>query len=415
MLASHHCETGDSGLHEWTQAVSDYPIDEIRANYRALHEICYLNTGTVGIISETVLERHLHRIGEYERYGHYGEADARTSYESARKALAELVNADTAEIALTRNASDGVNFVLAGLSLPPTCTMITTDQEHPAVLLPMTLAQRKSAGRIAMLELCGSDDELLSQLNQLVEAGNVFLAVISHVSCETGRRLPIAEMCQICRDHGVLTLVDGAQSAGQFDVDVREIGCDFMTGNAHKWLCGPKGTGFLYIRRDLIDSLAPVYAGDGAVDPRFDRSKFLKDSRSHDWGFRADAERFEFGTRNWHLFGGVADSVHELASIGWPAIQRHVSEVSTELKSELSSRPKVTVHTPESWEQSCGIVTFSVDGKDGVELSDLLWDQFGVIQRRVQIPSGVRISCAHYTNRQDIATFLSALDQILQQ
>jgi selenocysteine lyase/cysteine desulfurase len=394
--------------------VSEYPIEEIRANYNALHEICYLNTGTVGILSETVLERQLHRIAKYERYGHYEETDARKGYEEARKALAELVDADATEVALTRNASDGVNYVLTGLSLPAGGTLITTDQEHPAVLLPMTLAQRTSGGHIEMLNLSGSDDELLSRLSQLVEIGNVSLAVVSHVSCETGRRLPITEICRICRNHDVLTLVDGAQSVGQFDVDVRVIGCDFMAGNAHKWLCGPKGTGFLYVRRELIDSLTPAYAGDGAVDPRFDRTKFMESDNSDDWGFRSDAERFEFGTRNWHLYGGVADSIHELSNIGWSAIQQHVSEISTELKIELRSRPSITVHTSESWEKSCGIVTFSVDGKDGVELSELLWNQFGVIQRRVQVPSGVRISCAHYTNRQDIARFLSALDKILQ-
>jgi selenocysteine lyase/cysteine desulfurase len=392
--------------------LSHYPIEQIRQDYRALHEVCYLNTGTVGIMSETVLNPHLERIARYERYGHFAESEARNGYQRSRELLANLINATSEEVALTRNASDGVNYVLHGLDVPSKSTLLTTDQEHPAVLLPMTLATRSTGNSIKMLELDSSDDRLLSQLASFLDEGNVYLAVISHVSCETGRRLPIAEMCRLCREYGVLTLVDGAQSIGQFPVDVRDIGCDYMTGNGHKWLCGPKGTGFLYVRLDRIETLTPPYAGDGSVDPRFDRTSFLKDNITDEWVFRSDAERFEFGTRNWHLFGAIADSITQIEQIGWNAIQSHVSDVSTYAKSALGSRAGVTVHTPVSWEDSCGIVTFSLDGADGVTLSDRLWNEKDIIQRRVQMPSGVRVSCAHYTNQDDIDQFLIALDEI---
>lgn len=396
------------------QAVNNYPLQEIRDDYASLHHLTYLNTGTVGLMSESVLARHLENLAAYERAGHVGEPDARAGYERARTSFAKLINADPDEIALNRNASDGVNYVLAGLDLPDSAGLLTTDQEHPAVLLPMTLASRQTNSDIHMLEIVDDDEAMLAQLRELLSTNRIHLAVISHVSCESGQRLPIAEICRICREHGVLTLVDGAQSVAQFPVDVRDIGCDFMTGNGHKWLCGPKGTGFVYIRRDRTNLLTPPYAGDGSVDPRFDRTKFLKDAIVNEWGFRADAQRFEFGTRNWHLYGAVEDAVDQLAGIGWTAIQQHVAEISTELKSDLAERPGISLHTPMSWERSCGIVSFSADGWDGVELSERLWQDHQIIQRRVQIPSGVRISCAHYTSREDIQRFLSALDELMQ-
>jgi selenocysteine lyase/cysteine desulfurase len=395
--------------------MTTYPIEQIRADYRALQEVCYLNTGTVGIMSETVLASHLANIARYERYGHAGEEAARAGYERARQALAELINAAPAEIALTRNATDGINYVLHGLDLPANSAILTTNQEHPAVLHPLALKTRSSPVSIDMIDIDGSDDDLLAQLNRKLAQENVSLAIISHVSCETGRRLPSTEICRICKEHDVLTLVDGAQSVGQFQVDVDEIDCDYMTGNGHKWLCGPKGTGFLYVRQDQIPTLTPPYAGDGAVDPRFDRTKFSANSIADDWEFRADAQRFEFGTRNWHLYEALADSIDQLAGIGWEHIQRHVEQASDNLKAGLAERTTLTVHTPDRWVDSCGLVTFSAPGLDGVTLSNRLWQDHKVIQRRVQIPSGVRISCAHFTDQNDIDHFFSALDSAVKQ
>ncbi len=390
-----------------------YPIDRIRQDVPVLHELCYLNTGTVGVMNETVLASHLEAISHYERYGHAGEAATREGYETGRAAFARLLNARPEEIALTRNASDGINYVVAGLDLPAGSTIVTTTEEHPAVLHPLALAARKSGVKIRMISLDDSDEELLKSFRSAVSGGDVKLAIFSHVSCETGRRLPVNDMCNICRAYEVLSLVDAAQSLGQFPVDVQQLGCDFTTGNGHKWLCGPKGTGFLHVRADRTDLLSPSYVGDGSVEPRFDRSRFSQNGidDSH-WAFRGDAWRFEFGTRNWHLYKAIADAVRYQEEIGWELIYQHVDRLSTSLKHELAIRSGVTVHTPDSWADSCGIVTFSVDGWDGVQLAEELWQTHNIIQRRVQIPSGVRISVAHYTNEQDIEQFLTALDQI---
>jgi selenocysteine lyase/cysteine desulfurase len=394
-------------------APGSYPIESIRRDVAVLSELCYLNTGTVGVMHEPVLSCHLEAISHYERYGHAGQAKAVEGYERGRAALARLMNAQPSEIALTRNASDGINYVVAGLDLPAGSTIVTTTEEHPAVLHPLAQLARHSGATITMVPLADSSDaELLQRFKDAVSAPDVALAIFSHVSCETGRRLPAEEMCHICEASDVLSLVDGAQSLGQFPVDVRDIGCDFMTGNGHKWLCGPKGTGFLYVRHDRTDLLTPIYTGDGSVEPRFDRSFFAESGIDTDhWSFRSDAWRFEFGTRNWHLYSAIADAISYQEQLGWSAIHQHVASVSSALKQELGARPGVTVHTPADWNDSSGIVTFSLVGWDGVKLSETLWDQ-QVIQRRVQIPSGVRISVAHYTNDEDITRFLDVLDSL---
>lgn len=396
-----------------SQSTAPYPIDEIRRDVHVLSELCYLNTGTVGAMNETVLASHLETISRYERYGHVGEPGAREAYERGRAAFARMLNAQTGEIALTRNASDGINYVVAGLELPAGSTIVTTTEEHPAVLHPLALAARKSGITVKMISLSGSDDELLNRFRAAVSQPGVRLAIFSHVSCETGRRLPARDMCRTCDAYDVLSLIDGAQSLGQLPVDVHDLGSDFMTGNGHKWLCGPKGTGFLHVREDRTDQISPAYVGDGSIEPRFDRSYFSQTGidDSH-WQFRGDAWRFEFGTRNWHLYGAISDAVDYQEQLGWNNIYQHVDQLSTRLKQELSSRPGITVHTPDTWSESCGIVTFSMDGWDGVSFSEELWQRYNIVQRRVQIPSGVRISVAHYTNNDDIDQLLGALDRI---
>ncbi len=222
-------------------------------------------------------------------------------------------------------------------------------------------------------------------------------------------RLPVEEICRICRDRGVLSMVDGAQSLGQFAVDVNQIGCDFMTGNGHKWLAGPKGTGFLYVSEKALPLVDPIHVGDGSVSPRFDRVALGAHPGDADWTFAETASKFEFGTRNWHTFVALPDAIDYLRAVGWDRIERHCSALSDELKRRLSNEPGVTLQTPRDWSDSSGLTTFSFEGWNGVELADRLWRDFNVIQRRVQVPNGIRVSCAYFNTEADLDALFDGL------
>src|SRR6185312_7390259 len=178
-------------------------------------------------------------------------------------------------------------------------------------------------------------------------------------------RLPVEEICRQCRERGILTLVDGAQSVAQFPVDVSKIGCDFMTGNGHKWISGPKGTGFLYVSPEVLPLVDPIHVGDGSISPRFDRVVLGDAPASADWFFEPSASRFEYGTRNWHTFSALSDSINYLEGIGWNNIEAHCAAVSAELKRRLRAEPGVTLYSPDDWADSSGLVTFGFDGWDG--------------------------------------------------
>ena len=385
-----------------------YDLAAVRRALPVLEEVTYLNTGTVGIMAEPVLAAHLAAVAQYERGGHVAEQAARAGYEEARAALARLIGAQPDEIALTRNATDGVALVAASLPLGPDDLVLVTDQEHPAVLLPWALAQRRGRGRLSFFAVSPDPEETFNRFVQAVRPATR-LVVVSHVSCETGARLPIEAICAYCRERDILTLIDCAQSVGQFPVDARRIGCDFATGNGHKWLCGPKGTGFLYVRADRLQLLEPPLIGEGAAFPPFDRRLLGENPASAPWAFVASARRCEYGTRNLHDYAALTAAIEYLGRLGWEAIERHMAATSAAFKEALAAERGVTLYSPRRWEDSSGLVTFGVEGWGGEELSRRLWDDYGIIQRRVQVPDAVRVSCAYFTGPEDLERLLAAL------
>jgi selenocysteine lyase/cysteine desulfurase len=388
-----------------------FDLAAVRRALPILAEFTYLNTGTVGIMAEPVLAAHLAAVAQYERGGHAAEEVARRGYEQGRTALAHLLGVEPGEVALTRNATDGVALTAASLRLASDDLVLTTDQEHPAVLLPLALMQRRGYGRLSFFSVSLDPEETFQRFVRAVKL-RTKVVVVSHVSCETGVRLPVAEICAYCRERDIFTLVDCAQSVGQFPVDLRQIGCDAATGNGHKWLCGPKGTGFLYVRSDRLHLLEPPLVGAGATVPPFDRRALGEDPASAPWSFAPDARRFEYGTRNLHDYAALDTAIAYLAGFGWDVVERHLGAMSSAFKAALVAEPGVTLFSPRRWEDSSGLVTFGLEGWGGEELSRRLWDQFGIIQRRVQVPDGVRVSCAYFTGLDDLERLLRALREL---
>ena len=383
-------------------------LDRLRSDLRILNDVTYLNTGTVGIMPRPVLARHLAAIENYESGGHLTQHEAQNGYERARQTLAALIGASAESVALTRNATDGVNLVAAGLKLDSSAIALTTDQEHPAVILPWAAAERRGGAHLEMFTI-GPDPEVTLKSFERALKPHTKIVIVSQVSCETGLRLPVEEICRQCRERGILTLVDGAQSVAQFPVDVTRIGCDFMTGNGHKWIAGPKGTGFLYASPEALPLVDPIHVGDGSITPRFDRVALGDHPAAADWTFEPTASRFEFGTRNWHTFTALTDSIQYLEALGWNNIEAHNAALSDELKRRLIAEPGATLYSPLDWADSSALVAFGFEDWNGVELSNRLWNDFNIVQRRVQVPNGVRISCAYFNTESDLDRLFDAL------
>jgi selenocysteine lyase/cysteine desulfurase len=389
-----------------------YDLDAVRAQLPALNALTYLNTGTEGILAEPALAAYLAAVAAHDRYGHVGIARATEESEAGRARLAALLHVSPDEIAWSHNATDGVNLFLQSIAWPMDGSgeVIISNEEHPAIIMPWYTLAARGGPRVRMFTVSPDAEETLTNFHAVLSERTVAIAV-SHVSCETGIRLPIAAICRLAKERGAWTFVDGAQSVAQFDFSPRAIGADALTGNGHKWLCGPKGTGFLWVTSERLAELRPTFVGSGTYTRETLRDMFI-DGATPEMVHVDSARRFEYGTRNFGPYAGLDAALRYRDALGATAIEAHQAAMSGQMKRSLAAIPGVTVHTPAAWEDSCGIVTFSLAGWVGTDLSRTLWDDHNIIQRRVEHPSGVRVSAAYFINTDDITRLCETVERI---
>lgn len=386
-----------------------YDLEVARANLPVLRDWTYLNTGTVGVMAEPVLRKHLEHIADHERFGHATQARAIEGYERARKAVATLTRSQPADIALNRNATDGINWVATTFPLKHGDEVITSTEEHPAMIYPWLAACERAGARLRYVDLHTSSDGLRAAIEAAMSPATRVIA-LSQVSCETGKRVPVEVIRDVVGDD-VAILVDASQSVGQFPVSIPAMRANFVIGNGHKWLAGPKGTGFAWFDPATIDLVPPAYFGDGAVEPRWTRAYYQAEP-SPALRYGGDATRFEYGTRAWHMYEGLADAIDYQAGFGWDAIFSHVDRISSLAKAMLEEIPGVEIVTPATWQESSGIVTFAIAGLVGQDVSKALWENERITQRRVEVPSAVRVSCTYFTSEEDVTRLGQAVDRI---
>ena len=377
--------------------------DTVRSAFPALQEVTYLNVGTYGIMPEPALASFLECLGEFERFGVASRGGLHHATQQARVDLATLLGCDPSEIAFSGNATDGTNLVLAGLPWQAGDEIITTDQENESIVHPLMYLQRTRGVRVQWIEVSPDPQTMIARCEQIASPRTRLLA-FSHVSCETGTRLPAKEMCAWAANRGMLSHVDAAQSLGVFRFSTSELGCDFLTSNGHKWLSGPKGTGVFFARSDRVGQLSPAHVGAGTLE-RVDTATGTADP----W---LSCRRFEFGTRAHALYAGLGASLSWLSHLGWANIEQYIAGLSDYLKQRIAERAYLRLLTPNKWEESSGLTTFQVIDHPFGGISAALREQ-RIPVRAIPHYDAIRISTAHFNNRQDIDRLMSALDVIV--
>lgn len=376
-------------------------IAAVRRALPSLESMTYLNAGGCGIAAEPVVQALLAATARLERQSFAVWEAMQQEMEAARARVAALLGAAPEEIAFTRNATDGVNLVVAGLPWRGASDeVIITNQEHPAMLFPWFYAQQRGWLRVKLLTVAPDPQATLRNLEALLTPQTRLIGV-SHVSCQTGIRLPVPAICRLAAERGILSLVDGAQAVGQFPVNVKEIGCDFYTGNGHKWLQGPKGTGFLYVRRERLAELTPMHVGAGCGE-----SFSLEDGLR----LKPTGQRFEYGTHALAPYLAWPAALDWLASLGWSNVQSRQRALAAYLRQRLIAQPGITMHTPLDWERSSALTTFSVAGHKGTDLANALCQQ-GIHTRPVEEFDALRISTAYFNTEAEIDRLLAALGE----
>lgn len=196
--------------------------------------------------------------------------------DEARERTARLLGARPEDLVFVRNATEGVNAVLRSLDLRAGDELLTTDHAYNACKNALHYVADRAGAKVVVASVpfpIDSNETVVASITSAV-TDRTKLALIDHVTSPTGIVLPVPEIVRALRDRGVETLVDGAHAPGMLELDLDAIGAAYYTGNAHKWLCAPKGAAILHCRRDLQSALRPVVISHGANDPRAHRSRF---------------------------------------------------------------------------------------------------------------------------------------------
>lgn len=375
----------------------------VRAAFPVLRDCVYLNTGTYGPMPEPALNAYINAVRAMEQGGVACGLDLGAEVSRTRERVADLIGAEPHEIAFTGNSTDGLNLALAGIDWREGDEVITTEEEHEALLHPLLYLQATRGIRIQRMPVSPDEAQTLETLDRLRSPATRLVAV-SEVTCETGTRLPAAAICAWCRESGVLSLIDSTQSIGVYPVDAHAMGCDFLAGNGHKWLHGPTGSGIFYCRDGLLDLLRPAHVGAGSLEHADARTGAAEPWRS--------GQRFEFGTRPWTIIAGLGASLDWLDGLGWRNVARHIADLTTALKARLSERDDATLLTPVPWERSSGLVAFRTERGDAHAVASALRVEHGIHTRVVPHYNAIRIAVAHFVDRSDLDRLISALDRL---
>ncbi len=268
----------------------------------------------------------------------------------ARATVARLLGAHVEEVALATNTSYGLNVAAASLPVETGQIVLLSDREFPANVYPWLALQRRGVEvELVPTTANGWPDE--ARLLERLTDARVGILAISFVQFSNGYRADLAALRDACRANGTYLVVDAIQGLGQYPLDVHELGIDVLASGAQKWLLSPWGSGFLYVRKDLISRLEPPFAGWMAFEGMDDFTCLTDYGRTH-W---ADARRFEVGTLPFQAMVGMTESVRLLLDLGIERIRTYLCEIRRPLL-EAARAGAFELVSPADPAHSCSII-----------------------------------------------------------
>lgn len=319
----------------------------------------------------------------------------------ARAAAARLVNADANDVALAPNTSYGLNLAAQCLPIEPGRRVVLSDREFPANVYPWLALEREGRARVDIIptDALGRPDQ--ERLLAEIERGDVGIFALSAVQFSTGYAADLARFGQACRRNGTWFVVDAIQALGCVPVDVRAAEVDVLACGGHKWLCGPFGTGFVYLRPGLAERLEPRVVGWTAMTA----SANYADCCGYRWEFVEGARRFEVATQPFQDAAGFAESMELLLETGIERIHAHVTAILEPLIGWLAVREDATIVTELDPARRSGVFSFRIGDVDRAYAA-LHRAGIGCVPRE----GAIRLSPHLYNTADEVARVIEILD-----
>ena len=321
--------------------------------------------------------------------------------ELIRKKLADTFGCSPEEIAITRNVTEAMQIGLLGIDLEPGDEVLTTTHDYPSMKYALLQREKREGVKVKMFpfryppknikELADAFKKNITPKTRLIE--------VCHITNLTGKIFPIREICQMARKRGIEVVVDGAHAFGHFEFKQKDLDCDIYGANLHKWMMAPIGTGFLYVKKEKIKKIWPLFP---ALNPQGD-----------------DIRKFEhIGTHPDYLELAIGEALAFHHGIGDKRKEERMRYLRNYWAKALEKLPGVKILTSYDPEQSCGIGTFTVDNMDLAKLVQVLFKKHKIYIITVGVPSfdldgekitGIRVTPSIYTTLRELDIFIEAV------
>lgn len=378
----------------------------------AVLQAAYLNTGTCGpmprVAYEAMRAEHEDELTPTRINSDHFPKIGRTKNE-VREVVAAALNAQPEDIAITHRTTEGMYIAIMGYRWERGDEIILSNIEHPGGMAPSFLTKRRFGTRIRVADIGlggGSPDDVVRAFEEKITPKTKMI-VISHISYTTGAKLPVKEITEMAHSHDVLVTVDAAQSFGSMQLDMQDMGVDFYACPGQKWMCGPEGTGSLYVRPESIGEIDQNFAGTA-----------LQGSLDYYTGSYAPAPgaaRFDTaGQSVTQTLGQKIATEWVTQTVGMDYAAERIENLANYAYDEMSKVDGLSIVTPR--EALSGLIAFNVEGIDPPDLNTELAEEHNVIIRFVHKyinnPDAARVSLGFYNNEDDVDRFIAGVKTV---
>ncbi|UCC38195.1 MAG: aminotransferase class V-fold PLP-dependent enzyme [Candidatus Aminicenantes bacterium] len=375
--------------------------DAIGKHFLFKDRLIMMNNGTVGPMPKPVFNTLIKsfRIQVTNPFDVYNFIPRKK--QEVRTKLASFINASPEEVVITRNTTEGMNFVANGLDLKEGDEVLLSTMEHPGGTHPWKLKAKRYGIKIKNVPIGlppKSVDEIVDGFRKAITSRTKVIS-ISHTVYISGLISPLKELSKMAHEKDVLVLADSAHGIGMLSLDMKALGVDFFATSPYKWLGASTGVGLLYVKKGVQDKLWPTIATGG-------------------WDSYKDSRKFEtLGQRADALTIALGEAVDFQNAIGKERIERRVKTLAGYLKRELSKIPGVVLHTSQDAYLSGGLTAFHVEGVESQNIVNYLREKYNIVVRTIgnkrEGTHGVRVSTHIYVSLKHVDMLIEGIKHLV--